>query len=294
MSTKRKIDPIIYAHLDPVNNDVRYIGKSMFGLERAYSHWRPSVLKAQQASYHKNWIRKVIAGGHTPVVVVLERLDQNCTNDELSEREIWWIAFARAWSCRLTNVTDGGEGKSGYIYSPEQRVFMQQIQSAPGVQARRSAAVKETLGSLDVIKKLCAFQNTPEAKARQKGAGAAHLQSAEIKKKQRATLFDPVVREKINRAQRDFHVNEKRRSTLAQTNARPEIRAKRSVAMKEVFSREGMYEQHQASTLKAMHRPDVRERHLANIKAYWARERARRKPRMRINLLSRVFAGRTC
>jgi len=278
-------DPIVYALLDPLTKEVRYIGKSMRGLERARSHFRPSVLSQPKRTHLLNWLRKLQKQNFVPEVVILE----HCHDDEqLSERERWWIAFARGWGCRLTNVTDGGEGKSGFVYSDDLKNKMWRVQTDPQIQRRRSSAVKETLGSLAVVEKLCAAQNTPKAKARQKSVGAAVFQRPDVRAKQRATLFDPVVREKINQSQRDFHVNEQRRATLAQTNALPEIKEKRSSAMKEVFRRPAVRKKHQEHTQSAMRRPEVRKQHLAGVRAYWERERQKRGiagPRMRINLL---------
>jgi hypothetical protein len=51
-------------------------------------------------------------------IVVLEECN---SREQLVKAEKWWIAFARAWGCRLTNMTDGGDGAVGTPQSPEVR-----------------------------------------------------------------------------------------------------------------------------------------------------------------------------
>lgn len=107
---------IIYALIDPRTNEVRYIGKSSTGLRRPERHARPGSL-AKDGTWKARWIRKLQAEGATYRIEVLEEVDR----ERLSLAEIEWIAKGRALGWPLTNLTDGGDGMSGFRFSEETR-----------------------------------------------------------------------------------------------------------------------------------------------------------------------------
>jgi len=111
---------IIYGLFDPRDGELRYIGKSEAGLKRRLAeHLMPSYLATPS---HKNsWIKGLLAEGVQPVGVVLQRLS---TSAELCDAERYWITFFRAQGCRLTNMTDGGEGFGKRPVSAETRAKM--------------------------------------------------------------------------------------------------------------------------------------------------------------------------
>jgi len=107
----------IYGLLDPRTNEVRYIGKSSTGMKRPNLHRKPSCL-AKDNTYKAHWIRALQREGLTYKIEVLEYVS---SRDELNAAERYWIEEARSHSWRLTNLTDGGDGLSGAVFSKEHR-----------------------------------------------------------------------------------------------------------------------------------------------------------------------------
>lgn len=112
----RKKHYLIYGLLDLRTNQIRYIGKSSCGIERAWHHYKPCRLEKDKT--HKgNWIRQLLAAGTIYGAYILEE----CSSELLNQREIAWIAHARILGWPLTNHTDGGDGLSGHIFTEEHR-----------------------------------------------------------------------------------------------------------------------------------------------------------------------------
>lgn len=107
---------LIYALVDSVTNEVRYIGKSTKGMYRPRQHFMPSYLSRKDHCH--SWIRSQIAKGHTPIIIVLEVLEENDHN-LLIQKEIFWISYYRRRGAKLTNLTNGGEGTVGFTPSKE-------------------------------------------------------------------------------------------------------------------------------------------------------------------------------
>lgn len=62
MKRKIKYHNIIYGLIDPRNGQLRYIGLSAKGLERAREHMEPYYLKNDK-SHKANWVRNLIKVG---------------------------------------------------------------------------------------------------------------------------------------------------------------------------------------------------------------------------------------
>lgn len=129
---------IIYGLTDPRDGALRYIGQSCRGIGRAHQH--RTAANQKWNSHKKNWVRKLQSLGLSYAVVVIERLDGP---DRLNEREAWWIAFARAWGCRLVNATDGGDGVRGLRFSKESIAKM----SAAQIGRRHSEETKAKIAA---------------------------------------------------------------------------------------------------------------------------------------------------
>ncbi|MCR4300616.1 MAG: NUMOD3 domain-containing DNA-binding protein [Sulfuricaulis sp.] len=107
----------IYALFDPRDiNHVRYVGKTVQAPAKRLSEhiWRAQSLKQRTPDYRCRWIRSLLAVGVSPGLRILEVVDL----DEELTAERRWIALLKT-SHRLTNLTDGGEGMSGYVPSDE-------------------------------------------------------------------------------------------------------------------------------------------------------------------------------
>lgn len=155
---------LIYALLDPRTGEIRYVGKSSAGLQRAKSHGAPKRLAADDT--HKGrWIRMLAEQGLRYQIRVLEET----TAEDLAQAEITWIARGRSLGWNLTNATDGGEG------------------GLPGLQ--HTAATREKVRQSKLGKKRAPF--TAEALANmaaaQKRRYATQGVSAEALEKNRAS-----------------------------------------------------------------------------------------------------------
>lgn len=97
---------IIYVLSDPETNEIRYVGQSYKGTARAEHHWRHKHLR-ERHDYCHTWIRSLLKKGLLPLVEIAEELD---AVEQLNDAEKFWISYFRFIGCRLTNMTDGGEG----------------------------------------------------------------------------------------------------------------------------------------------------------------------------------------
>lgn len=104
----------IYALIDPRTRLVRYVGQTRNGVQRAFHHHQPSVLKKLKSSHKTRWIQTLPPGPtvlHYYDVCVLE----HSTVEELDEKERWWIAYGRASGWPLTNYGAGGQSEAFWL-----------------------------------------------------------------------------------------------------------------------------------------------------------------------------------
>lgn len=96
---------IVYGLIDPRDQQLRYIGKSNYGLKRAKQHFEKSSRKIR--SYKNNWINSVFNDGLKPSIIVLSKCD---SSSDAFEEEEHLIRYFKYVGCRLTNKTNGGDG----------------------------------------------------------------------------------------------------------------------------------------------------------------------------------------
>lgn len=89
----------IYKLLDPITNEIRYIGKTKNALLKRY---KEHIYRAKQEhdSHVYCWIRKLLKDNLKPIIELVEE----CTEENWEEREKYWIAYYP----NLTNVSKGG------------------------------------------------------------------------------------------------------------------------------------------------------------------------------------------
>lgn len=95
----------IYTLAHPLTGEIRYIGKTVQKLKyRLTQH-------LTEKSNHKraNWIKSLKKQNLKPMIESLEE----CSWEESSTREIYWISQFKTWGFRLTNLTEGGDGNLG-------------------------------------------------------------------------------------------------------------------------------------------------------------------------------------
>jgi len=220
----------IYALHDPQNDEIRYIGKSHKPRARLWQHLHGA--RRGEKTYRHHWIAGLLAIGLSPRITILE----TTTLAGWAEAERCHIAQARAAGCRLTNLTDGGDGAFGYKHTSECIEKMSRIANGrapetwvrihtarsqafntPEARANRSAAMKKR------------WEDPAFQQLRSKSARNMPLESrAEISKKmkakspewhalkqakQREAMCRPDVRLKISNAKKGTMTNEQRMAT---------------------------------------------------------------------------------
>lgn len=94
---------------------VRYVGITRKSLmERLRGHIKSARDRKKHRTHRDNWIRHV---SYAVGICLLEK-----TRD--SKREGFWISRFRALGMPLTNLTDGGEGITGYRHTEEAKLAM--------------------------------------------------------------------------------------------------------------------------------------------------------------------------
>lgn len=284
-------DPLIYVLCDPVSGSVRYVGQSRCGERRAYSHCWPQHL-ARNHTVCDQWVKAQLAQGLTPLVVIVER----CTEEHINDRERWWIAFAKAWGCDLTNVASGGRNGSGWKWSDESRARQKAIQSHPATKEKIRAAALASGGRDRQSQSTRAAWADPAQRAQRGRAISDAYTRPDVRERHRAGLSaarttpEARAKRKALHLRTDVHARISAAQKAAQS--RPDTKAKKRATM----SRPDVRERHRAATKAAMANPDIRRRQLVGMLVSWADPvvKARRVaarwgspppvPRMRINL----------
>lgn len=152
---------LIYGLVDPRDDQLRYIGKSSYGLKRPRSeHYR--VMKGYEGQgYRQNWIRSLDADGITYRIEVIQQFSES---DILYDAERFWILYFRRMGCPLTNLTDGGEGTAGYRHTDEHKRKMSELYKgkAPSFkchEAARRANLGNTWHHSEKIKRIISQAN---------------------------------------------------------------------------------------------------------------------------------------
>lgn len=102
----------IYALVCPIIKEIRYIGKTD-NLCSRYSYHLTTGLKYYPREYKYCWIKSLLNKGLKPDIIIIEGCDSSIWED----REKYWIEYFRGKGCKLTNLTDGGEGqKTGFEF----------------------------------------------------------------------------------------------------------------------------------------------------------------------------------
>lgn len=94
----------IYGLVDPITNDVKYIGKANNTRKRLHTHLTKNNLV--KCTYKNNWINGLLNKKLKPELIIIDEVLQ-------SEWEFWekyWISQFKTWGFKLTNLTDGGGG----------------------------------------------------------------------------------------------------------------------------------------------------------------------------------------
>ena len=105
----------IYALCDFPGMEPRYIGKTVTRLERRLSQ-HITASKRNRLPVHR-WINKRIAAGDKVVIRLVEAVSQE---SDWADRERYWIKALKETG-RSLNVTEGGEGLAGHVFTEEHK-----------------------------------------------------------------------------------------------------------------------------------------------------------------------------
>jgi len=122
--------------------EVRYVGKTSQDLKaRLRIHLNDSV-RLKKKAYRNNWIRSVVDRGGS---IVAQSIGEFWEESDALLAEIYYIAFFRENGLRLVNQTDGGEGVTGYVPTPEHRAKMRlaRVGRTPSLGMRHTPEAKE-------------------------------------------------------------------------------------------------------------------------------------------------------
>jgi hypothetical protein len=108
----------IYTLTDTRTNEVRYIGKTTKPESRYRGH-----CTGRGETYCARWVRTLLVEGFLPIFRIVEAVP---SDGAMAEFE--WIFLGRAEGWPLTNLTDGGEGVSGFKFSDESRKKLSESQ----------------------------------------------------------------------------------------------------------------------------------------------------------------------
>lgn len=93
----------IYGLVDPILNQVKYIGKTDNPKNRLNEHLRKSKYKI---TYKNNWINSLKEQNLKPEFIIIDMVPEN----EWIFWEQHYISLFKSWGFKLTNMTEGGEG----------------------------------------------------------------------------------------------------------------------------------------------------------------------------------------
>lgn len=162
---------IVYGLVDPRDGQLRYVGRSSYGMRRPLQHGQAWYLAKHPDWHVTRWVSQLQALGLSYDVRVLENHERA---EDLVEAERRCIAHFRSLGCRLTNLTDGGEGTVGFKHAPQSILLMSAARRGKG-RGVRSVATRMKMS--ESRKRLLA---TPEMKAKlaapRKPLSAAHRQ----------------------------------------------------------------------------------------------------------------------
>ncbi len=118
----------MYIYLIDYNyNNWFYIGKTSYSLDERYKSHTHSLKKSKTLN-HKIW-NKSLSLGNIPEIILLEKCDEN----NINEVEKFWIEYFKFLGIKITNLTDGGEGVKGLIFTESHRFNLGKNRKGKGI-----------------------------------------------------------------------------------------------------------------------------------------------------------------
>jgi hypothetical protein len=180
----------MYVYLIDYNyNNWYYVGKTSHSIEERLAGHKSNCRK-NKTKHHKIW-NKAINGGNQPDIIVLEEIDNEI---ELNTLEKWYITYFKSIGTKLTNLTTGGDGLSGHIFSDEHKNKISQ---------NRKGKYNITQEHINVIKMANTGPRSEEFKAK-------------IRKIRTGTKWREDIKKKISESNKGKHTNNNRQRPINQ------------------------------------------------------------------------------
>lgn len=131
----------IYKLIDPITNEIRYIGLTFNDLkQRLKSH-----CSEKSKSHKSNWVQSLKKQGLKPVIESIE--DNILSYDEVCEIEIFYINKYKSEGHRLTNMASGGNKNKKMSDETREKMRIAQLDRYRNYKLVLSDDVKEILRS---------------------------------------------------------------------------------------------------------------------------------------------------
>jgi len=284
-----------YVYKDPrptKNQQVVYVGKGTG--RRMYVHWEKRVHKNPGFGAFLALLRKL---NLTPIIELVSEFEDEA--DALFDEMRLIALYGRRDLHKgpLFNLTDGGEGFSGAVRTPEWRASIrdalltdeQRTRNAeaakarwsnPEYKAKTTAAIREALKDPEVIARReagkAAFIHTDEFKATMQQAATKMWQdpsyAEKVKAAQLAGHKKPGVREKKSATSKAVWAQhgEKMAKGIKATRSTEESRAKTVQRSKKMWKDPEYHAKQTANNKEIANRPEVKAAKAAATKAMWA------------------------
>lgn len=238
----------VYIHKTADTGKIFYVGKGC--RKRAYSKHRRNIF----------WERVVKKHGLV-VDIVLDGL----TECEALCNEIELIAKLIADGNKLTNLTTGGEGTSGYKWTDVQVEAHKNRCRTTEYRKAASSRAKKFHSTPEVKQKhaasLQAFWTSESGNARRDFLSASIDLKERGKRVSKSNWSDPATREKMLSIFRSAEYKQKLSDSIKVAVNTPKARENSCLARLAV----GYKEKHSSATKKALNTPEIRERHLSGL-----------------------------
>ena len=102
----------IYTLSHPITNEIKYIGKTINLKQRLSAHISDAKINKKN-NMVSNWIKSLLNNNLKPKMEIIDETPHN----NWGELEQYWISQFKSWGFNLKNITLGGEGAYGRIWS---------------------------------------------------------------------------------------------------------------------------------------------------------------------------------
>lgn len=238
----------VYVHKTADTGNIFYVGKGC--RNRAYSTNRRNVF----------WQRVVKKHGF-----IVEIIYSGLTEQDAFKIEIDTIYNLRLYGERLTNLTVGGEGASGYKWTEQQINAHKYLCRTNEYRQAASLRAKKFHSNLQVkarhSKSINDFWSSPDGQARRDFLSNSTASKERGKNISTANWANPIIRDKMLRTFRSAEYRKKLSENIKIAVNKPEAKENSRLARLVV----GHKEKHSEEVKKALNTPIIRERHLAGL-----------------------------